>query len=231
MSQRFVLLKTFFTKHPVISRSVIAVVGVLLVVLIGYVAGIKVAKVEKISKVEAEKKAAEFSPTDYVNSLWDSQIVPTILNKAVDISTLIDALKTDQQVAIAQYGHSETGAYNFMAKGQGKVLAVNTTSSNGTLSIDLPPYDGQADLTIQIGPVIIGFSLRDAPGIIHFNSVQNQIQYGQVNRVLNQQAADTALDGIDPATLQGKIIQFYGTFTFDTVNDIVIIPVKIEVVG
>ena len=231
MSQSSSLPKAFLTKYPWLSRSVIAVVIVLLVVLISFAAGVKVAKVEKISKVDAQKKAAEFNPTDFVNSLWDSQIVPTILDKSVDISTLIDDLKTNQDAAIAQYGNSESGAYNFMVKGQGKVLAVDTSSSNGTLSIDLPPYDGTADLTIQVGPVIIGFSLRDAPGIIHFGSVQNQIQYCQVNRVLNQRAAATALNGVDPATLQGKIIQFYGTFTFDTVNDIVVIPVKIETVG
>jgi predicted lipoprotein len=231
MSQSSSLPKAFFTKYPRLSRSVIAVVVILLVVVIGFAAGVRVAKVEKISTVNAQRKAAEFNPTDFVNSLWDSQIVPTILEKAVDISTLIDALKTDQLAAIAQYGNSESGAYNFMVKGQGKVLAVDTTSSNGSLSIDLPPYDGTPDLTIQTGPVIIGFSLRDAPGIIHFGSVQDQIQYGQVNRALNQRAAATAFSGVDPATLQGKIIQFYGTFTFDTINDIVVIPVKVEAVG
>jgi predicted lipoprotein len=231
MSQSSSLPKAFFTKYPRLSRSVITVVVILLVVFIGFAAGVKVAKVEKISTINAQKQAAQFNPTDFVNSLWESQIVPTIMDKAVDISTLIEDLKTNQDAAIAQYGNSESGAYNFMVKGQGKVLAVDTTSSNGTMSIDLPPYDGKPDLTIQIGPVIIGFSLRDATGIIHFGSVQTQIQYGQVNRALNQLAAATALNGVDPTTLQGKIIQFYGTFTFDTINDIVVIPVKIEAVG
>jgi predicted lipoprotein len=234
MSESSDLLKTFLTAHPRLLRSIIAVVTVLLVILIGFVAGVKVAKVEKISTINAQKQAAQFNPTNFVNSLWESQIVPTIMNKAVDISTLIEALKTNQDTAIAQYGHSESGAYNFMVEGQGKVLAVDTSSSNGTMSIDLPPYDGKPDLTIQIGPIISGvslFSLRDATGIIHFGSVQTQIQYGQVNRALNELAAATALNGVDPATLQGKIIQFYGTFTFDTINDIVVTPIKIEAVS
>ena len=211
---------------PLVTAGVIG-----LIVIIGYVAGVKVATIKKISTIDAEKKAQQFDPAAYVNSLWDSQIVPAILDRAVDIQTLIAALKTDQQAAIAQYGHSETGAYNFIAKGEGKVLAVDTSSSNGTLSVDLPPYDGNTDLTIQIGPVVIGFSVRDSTGITTFNSVGNQIQYGQINRVLNERAVQAALSGIDPKTLQGKTIQFYGTFTLDKIDHIVVIPVKMTVVG
>jgi predicted lipoprotein len=218
-------------KHPYLVRLLLTVVALGLIVIIGYAAGVKVAKIKKISTVNAEKKAQQFDPAAYVNSLWDSQIVPTIMSKAVDFQTVVSALKTDQQAAIAQYGHSESGAYNFMVKSEGKVLAVDTSSSNGTLSIDLPPYDGNADLTIQIGPVVIGFSIRDSTGITTFNSVGNQIQYGQINRVLNERAVQAALNGIDPQTLQGKTIQFYGTFTLNDLSNITVIPIQIKVVG
>jgi predicted lipoprotein len=221
---------TPFFKRPRVAWPLGIVVAIGLIVIIGYITGIKVATVKKISTVNAEKKAQEFDPTAYVNSLWDSQIVPTILDKAVDFQTLVAALQTDQQAAIAQYGHSESGAYNFMVKGEGKVLSVDTSQSS-SLSIDLPPYDGKPDLTIQIGPIIIGFSLRDATGIITFNSVANQIQYGQVNRALNERAAETVLQGVDPKTLQDKTIQFYGTFTLNDLSNIAVIPVQIKVVG
>jgi predicted lipoprotein len=219
-----------FFKRPPVFWTLVTVVAVGLVVVIGYAAGVQVATVKKISAINAEKKAQQFDPAAYVNRFWDSQIVPTILDKAVDFQTLLTALQTNQQAAIAEYGHSETGAYNFMTKGEGKVLAVDTSSANGSLSIDLPPYDGKADLTIQIGPVVIGFSVRDSTGITTFNSVGNQIQYGQINRLLNERAVQTALDNLAPASLEGKTIQFYGTFTLDNISDIVITPVKITVV-
>jgi predicted lipoprotein len=221
---------TPFFKRRHVAWPLGTLVAIALIVIIGYLAGVKVATVKKISTVNAEIAAQQFDPTAYVNSLWDSQIVPTILSKAVDFQTLITALQTNQQAAIAQYGHSESGAYNFMVKGEGKVLSVDTSQS-GSLSVDLPPYDGKPDLTILIGPIIIGFSLRDATGIITFNSVANQIQYGQVNRALNQVAAATIMKSIDPNTLQGKIIQFYGTFTLNDLSNINVIPVQIQVVG
>ncbi|HVO71793.1 MAG TPA: DUF2291 domain-containing protein [Aggregatilineaceae bacterium] len=218
-----------FFRRPAVFWTLVTAATIGLLVIIGYATGVHVATIKDEDAIKAEAKSKEFNATAFVDSVWESQVIPAIVEKAVDSPTLISALKTDQQAAIVKYGHSETGAYNFVAKGQGKVIAFDASSSSRTLDVDVNPYDGQKDLSIQIGPIINGFSLRDGPGVITFNSVGNQIEYGKVNRELNTRAAAQFKD-LDPATLQDKVISFYGTFTLTDVDHILLTPVKLEVV-
>ncbi len=229
MSQRLDSPVIPFMKRPGVVWTLIALAVVALLVIIGYAAGVHVATIKDEDAIKAEAKSKEFNVTTFVDSVWESQVIPAIIEKAVDFPTLVSALKADQQAAIAQYGHSETGAENFVAKGQGRVIAVDASTSSRTLDVDVEPYDGQKDLSIQIGPIINGFSLRDGPGVITFNSVGNQIEYGKVNRELNTRAAALFKD-LDPAALLDKVISFYGTFTLNGVDNIVLTPVRLEVV-
>jgi predicted lipoprotein len=216
-----------FFKRPHVLWPLVTVVAVGLLVISGYAAGVHVATIKDEDAIKAEAKSKEFNAATFVDSVWESQVIPAIVEKAVDFPTLVSALKADQQAAIVKYGHSETGAYNFVAKGQGKVIAFDASSSSRTLDVDVEPYDGQKDLSIQIGPIINGFSLRDGPGVITFNSVGNQIEYGKVNRELNTRAAALFKD-LDPATLQDKVISFYGTFTLNDVDHILLTPVRLK---
>ncbi len=172
-----------------------------------------------------------FDPTTYANSIWSSKVVPTFLKKAVDIRTVLTALKSNSSAAQKQYSvQSSDGLYNFMVKGQGKVTAVNTSSRNGTMNIQLPGYAGQSTLILQIGPVVLGTSLRDSVGFIDFSQFTNQVQYAQVADALNAHAVQN-LQGIDFAKLRGKVITFYGAFTFVDLQQITIMPMKITSEG
>lgn len=229
MSQRLESPAISFIKRPLILRSLLTVGALSVLVIAGYIAGVHVATIQDRNKINEERKALEFDPAKYVDSVWESQVIPTILEKATDFSVLAAAIQADPKAAEQKYGHSETGAYNFMAKGRGKVIGFDTSSSSRTLDIDVEPYDGQKDLSIQIGPVIKGFSLRDGPGVITFNSVGNQIEYGKVNRELNSRVAALFAD-LDPTTLQDRVVEFCGTFTLDDASNILLTPVKLDVV-
>jgi predicted lipoprotein len=172
-----------------------------------------------------------FDPTSYVNQVWDSRIVPTVVQQAHDASEVLAALKVNQQVAQQRYGHQEgDGPYTFIVKGVGRVVSINTSSRNGTLGLDLPPYDGKADLSLQIGPVILGTAIRDGVGFIHFSQFVNQIQYAQVADALNARAVQVA-QSIHPTQLKGKLIQFYGIFALTDPQFILVAPVKLQVEG
>jgi predicted lipoprotein len=169
----------------------------------------------------------QFDPNSYANTNWSSKVVPTIMKKAVDLETVLTALQKDSDAAQKQYAtQSSDGFYNFIVKGTAKVLAVNTSSRNGTLSIALPTYKGQSTILIQIGPVMLGTALRDSVGFISYSQFTNQVQYAQVADALNAHAAQD-LKGIDFASLKGKTITFYGAFTYATLQQITIAPVKI----
>jgi predicted lipoprotein len=169
----------------------------------------------------------QFDPKAYATSVWASKVVPTVLKKAIDINTILSALRTNSDNAQKQYAiQSSDGFYNFMVKGQGKVSAVNTSSRSGTLSIQLPANQGETVLQIQIGPVLLGTALRDSVGFINYNQFTNQVQYAQVADALNTHAIQD-LQSTDVTRLAGKTITFYGAFTFTDVKQITIAPVKI----
>lgn len=171
-----------------------------------------------------------FDPNSYADKNWSSKVVPTIVDKSVDISTVLKALEQDSDAAQKQYAvQSSDGLYNFMVKGTGKVIATNTSSRNGTLSIQLPASAGlkkQPTILVQVGPVLLGTAIRDSVGFINYNQFTNQVQYAQVADALNAHAASD-LKSLDAAKLQGKTVTFYGAFTYATLDQIMIAPVKV----
>jgi predicted lipoprotein len=176
-------------------------------------------------------QSGNFNASQFVDSAWDTKVIPTISQKAVDMTTLIDALQKDQAAAEKQYGRQESGSYSFMVKGEGKVTKVDTSSINGLVTVDLPPHDGKHIVNLQIGPLITGESLRDAVGLFNFGDFTNQIEYGAVSNALNDKAAKTVSSSIKPDQLMGKDVSFLGTFTFTDLKNILITPVKLEVKG
>jgi predicted lipoprotein len=172
-----------------------------------------------------------FDPQAYVNSIWESRVVPTVVKRANDASAVLVALKTNRSAAQKRYGYQEgDGPYTFLVKGSGRVVSVNTTSRNGTLGIDLPPYSGRPDLYLQIGPVILGTAIRDGVGFIHFGQFVNQIQYAEVADALNARAVRVASQ-IDLAHIKGQMLTFYGVFALADPTYVLVVPVKLAVEG
>jgi predicted lipoprotein len=174
-----------------------------------------------------------FSAAAYVNSIWDSQVLPEAANKSTDLGTLLQALQADPEGAKEQYGHREgQRPYNFLVKGEAKVLSVDTTSRAGKVQIDLAPGDGQPDATLQIGPVILGTSIRDALPFIQFNMFVNQLEYASVSNAMNEKVAEDVIGALDLASLQGKTVEFEGAFTLEEgkpATNVLITPIKLTV--
>jgi predicted lipoprotein len=177
----------------------------------------------------AEPGKPGFSPAAYVDSIWQSKVLPTAQDQGVNLPTLLAALKADPEAAKQKYGHHEgQRPYNFLVKGEGKVLTVDTSSRAGTAKVDLAPGDGKPDAAIQVGPVIRGTSLRDALPFIQFNMFTNQIEYADVSNQLNDHVVKDAIGALDVAGLQGKTLAFEGAFTLDDTGEVLITPVKLQ---
>ena len=182
-----------------------------------------------IRPIEAENAPAAGNPARYVDSIWNSKLLPAVLNGAVDARTLLDALVKSPADALTRYGHRDAnGPPYLLVKGEGVVTKVDTQSRVGLALIDVAPYDGKPDLSIQIGPVLRGTSLRDATGVIRFTDFVNQLQFADVANELNDRVLKTVLSGIDPATLKGKRVSFAGTAAADaTIRELT--PVRLTV--
>lgn len=209
-----------------------------------------VAKVVPIAEATRIAQGGAFDAASFVEARWP-EIVSTILERSVDLSTVLAAIAPDasgqatkenlQQVA-AQYGLTTEGqAHVFMIRGQGVVTAADTESSRGTMEVAVEGYDGPITVTILIGPRLPSdeSSVRDAVGFIRFGDFREQTEFGQVARQLNQRVAQDVLAGIDRENLIGKAVSFHGAFTIRTFNapgdidvsEIIVTPVQLEVGG
>ncbi len=185
---------------------------------------------EKSLDVGGSASNKGFDKVAYVDKIWDSKVLPTAQQKAIPFDTLYTALQQDQAGASKKYGNQVGGPYNFLTKLDAKVTAVNTQSLAGTLTATTPASGSDVKITIDIGPVINGTSIRDAMGFITFNEFVNQLQFADVADELNTRAYNMSLKSLkfDDAMV-GKTVTVTGAFTLDTLNDIEVTPIYFTV--
>ncbi len=165
----------------------------------------------------------------FTGSFWTDKVLPKILTDSRDASTLIPELRANPSEAGSKYGVREgNNPFNYLIKGSGKVLEVNTTSRAGSMTLQLT---GGEKVILQIGPVVMGTALRDANGLVRFNQFTNQLDYAAVSKDMNALAIKAALQGKSPDSFAGKTVSFWGACTFQpkTTDPVKITPVKLEV--
>jgi predicted lipoprotein len=170
-----------------------------------------------------------FDKVAYVNGIWESKVLPTVQEKAVDFSQLYTELKLNQDAASQKYGNKVGGPYNFLTKFEDQVLSADTSSRVGTIKVQTQTSSGPVELTVQVGPVVQGTAIRDALGFITFNEFVNQLQFADVADELNTRALQNALGSTDPTSLVGKSVNIVGAFTLDNLNNLVVTPVFMTV--
>ena len=226
------------------TTSIITAVAVLLFFFLSGKYGFTVVKIEDAEKaVQSEA----FDPVAYVDGIWDSQLLPTFNEKAVELSKILSEIEVDADgtaskeslTTIAEkYGLITDGeAHVYMVKGNGKITNVYTETSLGTLEVALDDYDGPIKLLIYVGTRIPSdeTSIRDAVGFISFGDFKEQTEYGKVASEINKRVLSQALVNLDKNSLEGKAISFQGAFNIRTFNlvqidvkEIHIVPVEIE---
>jgi predicted lipoprotein len=168
--------------------------------------------------------------TQVVETTFDTQLVPALNEKAVDLATLLTAAKSGLDQAGEGQGVKVGGAgggWNFAVKGSGTVVEENRASKAATAEIDLNG-DGTADATLQLGPVIKGSALRDTTGLYDFSTFRDQIEYAKLGRALNDKAV-SRLPAADVA-LTGKQVTFLGAVVLRSAGEKpLVMPVMIEV--
>ena len=223
-------------------------IGILLVIAFIAVLPFSVTVVP-IAQVEAVKAAEEFDAVTFVAGIFDSQVVPMVQEKAVDLPAILNQFtvneqgiaQKDQLLPIAeQNGVITVGeAHVYMVKGQGVVTEVDTESRVKTMTVQLDGYDGPIAVKLYTGPRIPSdeTSVRDAVGFLNFGDFRSQTVYGKVASELNKLIVNQVLGGVDVADLVGKTISFTGAFGIRTFNlvdinlsQVTIAPVSLQVV-
>jgi len=202
----------------------------------------------QIKQMEELKLSEKFDPKAFVDEIWESKLIPTINEKAVDLSLVLGKIKPDDSgftsidslIPITKnYGLITVGeAHVYIVKGQGKVINVNTKTSIGTLEILLDGYTGPIKIIFYIGPRISSdeSSVRDAVGFINFGDFKEQTEYGKVGLEINKRSMSQVNLPTEKDSLQDKMISFHGVFTIRTfnltkinMNEIKIVPIQIDI--
>lgn len=185
---------------------------ILALVLLSALAACKIATVRPLAST-GSAAAGAFDATAYVGSIWNSRVVPTVEREATEYAQLLPSLKADPEGTAQRLGRGSRGRSYFLVKGEGTVVSVDRRSRNGLLGLDVSPGDGQADLWLQIGPVVQGMALRDAVGFISFDQFVNQLDYADVGNALNQRVLDSVVKGLDSESVQGSVLSFSGALS------------------
>ncbi|MBN2509561.1 MAG: DUF2291 domain-containing protein [Spirochaetales bacterium] len=199
-------------------------------------------KVVKLDKKERSDNKIQiyfdddsFDAAAIVNSHWNDKLLPYYLNKAAELSILLEEAATDPKAASEKYAYSETEentTYNFIVKGKGIIISANTESRASTIDVDLTPCDGKADVTVQIGPVIKHTSVRDAYPLLSYADFNTQLEWASIKNEINKTVYTRVLKHIDRESLINKKVTFFGAFTLQTKTDfstILITPVKLDI--
>jgi predicted lipoprotein len=180
-------------------------------------------------RVQAGSQPAQSKAAKFVDPIWATKVLPTIQERAYDITKILPEIRADPNSAGQKYGRREaTNPFNYMVKGTGKVTEMHTESQAGTATIEIP---GLAEkIALQIGPVVRGTALRDATGAVSFNQFTNQLDYADVSKEMNARALKAAFAGVEPNSIAGKTLTFFGAFTFDphSKSPILVTPIKID---
>jgi len=199
--------------------------------LIGIVACMLVLGGCKIVPLDASGRpitnSGAFDPVAYVDSIWDSSVLPAFREKSVDLATLLQALADDPAAAKAQFGRqvASGSAFDFMVKGRARVVGV----ASGNMAIALDNYEGPVEVAVRLGPAFTGTEIRDSLDFIRFNDFKNVLEYADVSSQLNARVRTSVVDKVDKDTIVGKRIDFYGAFALKNPNSIVVVPVILDI--
>jgi predicted lipoprotein len=153
-----------------------------------------------------------------LDKTYEADLLPLIA-KGLPVADLRTALAGGLEAAGAAHGNKGSGegaAWNFAVKGEGKVVKANLTSRARKAMLDVDG-DGAADLTLQLGPVIKGSSLRDVAPFYRFGDFRDQIEFAKLARALNDRAS--AGLQVPEGDIVGKTATFVGTVNLKAATD------------
>ena len=154
-----------------------------------------------VRPIDDTKDKPAANPAALADSVWAA-----VLSSAVDARAVLANPPNARYVTV---------------KGEGVITAVDRTSRTGLALISVPP-----EISIQIGPVLRGTSLRDATGLVRFSDFTNQLQYADAANALNDRVLKTVLAPVENSLKEGERISFVGTAE-PSLREIV--PVKLTV--
>jgi Predicted periplasmic lipoprotein len=205
----------------------IAIAAFVLVVAILTPSCLTVVKIGEESRLTG---VVSFEDSLDIAGFWQD-IVAEVKDTSVDLGAFLDDSAGDLTALAGKYGRytmGNSGNLNYAVRGVGKVTSVNTASKAGSVTVQLDGYNGPVEVQIQIGEVFKEMTLRDYLSFININDYSDQIQFAQLSKSINRYVLENVVNPLDPASLEGQVIRFWGCFTYRGNNRVLITPVVLE---
>ena len=180
----------------------------------------KVVRVGSADDVQADA----FSPASYGRTEFP-KVRAAVEGRAVDAATLATALAKDQDAATRRYGVASDAGPEFPVTFTGKVSKTDA----GDYAVAVAGVPSSTQISLQLGPAIIGTDLRDATGTISFGQFHNQIEYQNAGSALNNEMKKQVLSRLDVANLPGRIVSVVGVFQLTDMSAWQVTPVRLDV--
>lgn len=201
----------------------------LLVLLVATMTGcVTIVKTGEENKLTGE---VTFDATQNVASIWESNALPELTQRAVELGTFLTEAKGDLNSLAATYGKysmGTSGELSYVVKGTGTVSEVNQEKKAGYMTVTIDGYSGPEIIRLQIGTVFKGSAVRDSLSFIKYEDYQNQVEWADVSKSIHTLLQESVLNVADPATLSGKKIEFVGCFTVSSNDELLITPVTLK---
>ena len=145
-----------------------------------------------ISKAEYKQLQSPESP--YITGaaeFFDKELTPYIESNAIPLNELISKIKSytgfDEACSALGYREGPDLQCNFAVKVSGSITEIKDGSRRGSITItDV----GGKKVKIQIGPVIMGTSLRDVQNKVGYKEFNDQTVYGEFGKHLNSRSIE-----------------------------------------
>lgn len=183
-------------------------------------------KIEILEEHKAANSKETFDATIYAREFWEEKI-PQAGENAVEVSELINLLKTMPDEAFSKFGHvlGIAKTHYFMLKGNGMIESVEEefftvkTSQNEKIQIATD--------------FIFGNAVRDGSGLVSINEFLNMTDFNNVSVAINKLVKENVVSKIKGRTKPGQIVEFIGACEIKEdkidVRNIRIIPVSVKI--
>jgi len=196
-----------------------ACAGVLLLV-----AGCKVVPTEEVAAIHARDRG-EFDVSSFVTDMWPGRVERELRARAIPL----EKLRTGTSALGPRHGNraGDGSPWTYVLRGGGIVRSIERDSPRGRLQVDT----ATGPVTIQMGPVVSGTTIRDALPSIAFDHFPDQISFAEVGMALT----DKALARLQPTLSSvdvGEHVTFLGTARVtDDQSSLLLTPVELAVQG
>lgn len=173
-----------------------------------------------------------FNAADNVAGIWESQAIPQLEKKAVDLPQFLTESNGDLKALAGKYGKYSMGTkgeLSYVVKGQGKVTEVNQDKKAGVMKVQLEGYQGPMVISLQIGSVYKGSAVRDSLDFIKYEDYKNQVDWAKVSQSIHDVVNKDVIGKVDIKAISGKTVKFVGCFSVDKADELLITPVELTV--